>query len=181
LKNGYINIKNIIIALLIAVIIVKTRVIETIEYDTVYQSTPKYIPVPGPVVHDTTYIPRDIDTAFILKDYFALYPYSDTIHFDSLDIVIKDTVTQNKIKSRVLEYELLYPTKTVTIIKDRYLNRREFYVGPAISGATDGFKFVGIESIYRSKKNTTFKVNAGINENLGVQVGLGLHWKIKFR
>lgn len=161
--------------------IVKTTVIEKIEYDTVYQVTSKYVPIPGPVIHDTTYIPREIDTAFILKDYFALYPYSDTLHFDSLDIIINDTVTKNKIKNRVLEYELLYPTKTITIINDRYLNRRELYLGPSLSASKSGLKFVGIESIYRTKKNTTFKINAGINDNLGIQIGLGMHWKIKFK
>jgi hypothetical protein len=195
MNKGYVNIKNIIIVLLILVIlllrwcspkqidpgVVKTTVVETIKYDTIRETTEKYVPVPGPVEYDTTYLYRDIDTTAILRDYFASYSYSDTVRLDSVKVIVKDTVSQNKIKSRVVEYELLYPTKTVTITHDRYLNRREFYIGPAISGATDGFKFVGIESIYRSKKNTTFKVNAGVNENLGVQIGLGMHWKLKFK
>lgn len=194
-RSKYLNIKNVIIVVLLLVILFlrwctpkpdcpeigKTTVVETIEYDTIRETTPEYIPVPGPIQYDTTYLERDIDTAAILRDYFASYHYSDTVNLDSVKVIIKDTVTRNKIKSRSVEYEILYPTKTITITNDRYLNRREFYVGPAISGATDGFKFVGIESIYRSKKNTTFKVNAGINENFGVQVGIGFHWRLKFK
>lgn len=194
-KSSYVDIKTVIIVLLLIVILLlrwctpkpdcpeigKTTIIETTTYDTIKETTPEYIPIPGPVSYDTTYLYHDIDTAAILKDYFASYKYSDTVNLDSVKLIIKDTVSQNKIKSRSVEYELLFPTKTITITNDRYLNRREFYIGPAISGATDGFKFVGIESIYRSKKNTTFKVNAGVNENFGVQVGLGMHWKLKFK
>lgn len=159
----------------------KTTIVETIKYDTIKNKIPEYIPVPGPAIHDTTFIPREIDTAAILKDYFALYAYADSVKLDSVTLVIKDTVSRNKIKSRSVEYEILYPTKTITITNERYLNRREFYIGPTVSGAIDGFKFVGIESIYRSKKNTTFKINAGVNDQLGVQVGLGLHWRLKFK
>lgn len=195
-KNNILNIKNIVIATLIVVIlllrfcgskpsptepIVKTTITETITYDTIKESVPVYVPQwrDRLLPPDTVWKNQVVDTTAILKDYFATYYYSDTLHLDSLTLVINDSVSKNKINARNLAYTLLYPTKTITITNDRYLNQREFYFGPAISASTTGFEFVGIESIFRSKRNTTFRINAGINETLGVQVGIGFHWKLK--
>ena len=192
-RSKYLNIKNVIIAVLLLVILFlrwctpkpdcpeigKTTVVETIEYDTIRETTPEYIPVPGPVQYDTTYLERDIDTAAILRDYFASYHYSDTVTLDSVKVIIKDTVSQNKIKSRSLEYEILYPTKTITITNDRYINRREYYAGFGIAGSTNGFEFIGFDFIFKTKKDLTYRASAGINEQLGVQIGFGMHWRLK--
>lgn len=195
-KNSYLNIKNVIILLLIAVIlllrfcsgnnvptepIVKTTVVETIHYDTIRDTIPEYVPqwidrFPPP---DTIWKDRDVDTAFILQDYFATYFYSDTLHLDSLTLVVSDSVTQNNISSREISYRLLYPTKTITITNDRYLNRREYYAGFGIAGSTTGFEFVGFDFIFKTKKDMTYRATAGINEQLGVQLGFGMHWRLK--
>jgi hypothetical protein len=159
----------------------KITIVETVKYDTITKQIPKYIPVPGPIKHDTTYLDRDIDTTAILKDYFATYFYNDTIDRDTVKIYISDQITENKIASRNIKYDIIYPTKTVTIREEHYINQREFYIGPRIEGIVSGdlgLAFIGVESVFRSKKRKTFSIAAGVNQNFAIQVGLGLHWKL---
>ena len=159
----------------------KVTVIESIKYDTIYNEITKYVPkwTERKLPPDTVY--RDVDTAAILKNYFAEYTYNDTIDHDTVKIYINDKISKNRIASRDVKYKILYPTKTVTIIEEHYINQREFYIGPRL-GATvsgqPGLSFIGIESIFRSKKRKTFSIAAGVNQDFNIQVGLGLHWKL---
>lgn len=160
--------------------VITNTIVET-KYDTIKETIKSYIPIPGPVRYDTTYLYHDIDTAAILKDYFAEYTYNDTIDRDTVKIYINDKVTKNKIVSRDIKYEILYPTKIITIKEEHYINQREFYIGPRLGATISGqtqLSFIGIESVFRSKKNKTFSVAAGVNQNFGIELGLGLHWKL---
>ena len=87
------------------------------KYDTIIKSVPTYVPeyrtkIVTKTIHDT--IQPDIDTASILEDYFATYSYIDTVDADSINLVIFDTISQNKILSRGIDYSLIYPTTTIT-------------------------------------------------------------------
>lgn len=66
---------------------------------------------------DSVYIPIH-DTVQVLTDYMRKYAYSDTICFDTNNIVyIQDTVTQNKIVGRSvglnIQEKTIYITKTI--------------------------------------------------------------------
>jgi hypothetical protein len=73
---------------------------------------------------------------------------------------------------------LLYPTTTIFKTITEKLNQREFYIGPKVYSTTKQLQYVGLESIYRSKKRTAFSLGIGINNNFEIQGGIGFYWKL---
>ena len=103
-----------------------------VTYDTIVKEVPKYIPNYIYRInkeYDTTLI---IDTVYVLNDYSSIYVYEDIQKLDSLNLTIRDSITQNKISSRSIKYELIYPKTTIT--NTTYLNSREFYWGLGVHG-----------------------------------------------
>lgn len=95
--------------------------------------TPKQVEAPAPkpktifqkifvpkteYIYNTVEVPAKIDTAEILKAYYAKNYYSDTVKtkdtISNLKIVINDMVTQNKVATRSVSYDYNIPTKTIT-------------------------------------------------------------------
>lgn len=190
------NLKNLLIVILVIIIIllrqcsggspVKTKVITKIEketvYDTITQTIPQYIPRwKERILYKDTTIYKDIDTSAILEDYFAFYYYSDTIADDSISVVINDTISENKIKNRNINYSILYPITTVTITKEHYLNKREFYVGPNVGASLNALEYVGIEGLFKGKKRTAISLGIGVDQKFQPQLRLGLYWKLNRR
>ena len=150
------------------------------RYDTIIKSVPTYIPeyrtkVITKTIHDT--IQLTIDTAAILEDYFATYSYIDTVDADSISLVIFDTISQNKIISRGIDYSLIYPTTTIT--KERIINEREFYVGFGLGGNKSQISYLTSELMFRTKKKQIYGIGLGINSNLEPILGFKMSWKIK--
>lgn len=78
---------------------------------TVTEAVTEYHPIPS----DTIYIPVPaiVDTAAVLADYFSQKVYTDTIPLDIYGTVtIIDTLYQNGIDTRQVEYRLDIPTYT---------------------------------------------------------------------
>lgn len=115
------------------------------------------------IVEVPTYIPVDVDTASILKDYYSKRIYSDTLRIDSLGYVaVRDTISENRILGRFFDARINERTiKETTIVKE--LPKVEFYMGA--SARTDvsvgGVAFLKLPSL------TQF----------GVEVGLSSHGK----
>ena len=194
MKSIFNNIQTVIIVVLIVVIILLRECkngkepepeierivkIET-KYDTIVKNIPTYIPeyrsrVVTKTIHDT--VKLTIDTASILEDYFATYAYIDTVDADSIDLIIFDTISQNKILSRSIDYSLIYPTTTIT--KERIVNEREFYVGFGIGGNKSQISYLTSELTFRTKKKQIYGVGLGINSNLEPILGFKMSWKIK--
>lgn len=140
--------------------------------DTVY--VPELVKLkpsnPLPIwIVDTIYLEsfQHIDTAFILKDYFARAIYSDTQKVKYGSIIINDTVTQNRIASRGLQTNFNIPiiTKTVTLTEPK---RTQIYFG--LDGMSD-FKhnvYAGFSGALRSKKGGIWEAGAmyGNDNNL---------------
>ena len=150
------------------------------RYDTIIKSVPTYIPeyrtkVITKTIHDT--IQLTIDTAAILEDYFATYSYIDTVDADSINLVIFDTISQNKIIARGIDYSLIYPTTTIT--KERIINEREFYVGFGLGGNKSQISYLTSELTFRTKKKQMYGIGLGINSNLEPILGFKMSWKIK--
>ena len=194
MKSLFNNIQTIIIVVLVVVIILLRECkngkepepeierivkIET-KYDTIVKNIPTYIPeyrtrVVTKTIHDT--VKLTIDTASILEDYFATYAYIDTVDADSIDLIIFDTISQNKILSRSIDYSLIYPTTTIT--KERVINKREFYTGFGIGGSKSQISYITGELMFRTKKKQMYGVGIGINSNLEPILGFKMGWKIK--
>ena len=153
-------------------VIVKTEII----YDTIEKNVPVYIPKwysKTEVRIDTI---KEIDTLKVLGDYYAIYFYSDSLISDSLKLFIKDSVSQNKIQSRKIDYSLVYPTKIIT--KETSINRREFYIGLGLNTTSNSIGFLGPELMYRSRKKTAYSLGVGINNDLKTVIGFRIYRKL---
>lgn len=123
------------------------------EVDTVFVETVKTEYRRGKdievVVEVPTYIPADVDTLSILKDYYSKRIYSDTLRIDSLGYVaIRDTISQNQIVGRFFDARITERKITeTTIVKE--LPKVEFYMG--VSARTDvsvgGVAFIKLPSL----------------------------------
>ena len=159
--------------------------IET-KYDTIVETVPTYIPKyktrvkwKTKTIHDTIEIHDTIpvDTASVLEEYFAAYAYTDTLKKDSVTFIINDTISQNKILSRGIKYNLVYPT---TIIQtEREINKRELYVGFGLGGDRQQISYAGSELILRTKKDKLYGVGIGVNNSFQPILTFKMNWKVK--
>lgn len=158
----------------------EVQIVEITTIDTFEVEVPKYIPkwkdrwLPS----DTVWKDQAVDTNAILADYFTAYYYEDSLINDSIQIWINDSVSKNQIASRSLSYRLLYPTTTIIKTITERTNEREFYVGPKVYSTMNQLQYVGIESVFRSKKRTALSVGIGVNEDFHIQGGVGFYWKL---
>lgn len=191
MKKYFTSIQSVAIAVLIIVILLmracdKQDPVEPViitKIETVFDTITKEVPVYKPkyvtkieYIRDTIIDSTPIDTVSILKDYFATYVYQDNQELDSLNLTIIDSVSQNKIFARTIQYDLIYPTTTIT--KEIYLNQRELYWGVGMQGRTDQLNYVGGELLYRNRKKQAYGLGIGINQDLQPVVSGRLYWKI---
>jgi hypothetical protein len=190
MKHIFKNIQTLLIVILIGIIILmrscstptptkpKTITKTTIEYIPVTDTVPEYIPKWSEKIRveiDTFRGP--IDTTEILKDYYSKYYYVDTLKVDTFGFVlVKDTVSQNKISSRNIEYNINVPK--ITIEKTTYLNNREFYLGPSIQGNREQLNYVGGELYFKTRKSQLYGVGVGVNNQFQPVLKAGMYWKI---
>lgn len=111
---------------------IEYRVIrDTIYADTVYIPVDNPVPTPPDTFYDVMFVevPAKVDTAEILKKYFAVYSYRDTIRQDSMfSLILDDVVSQNKIIDRKAWYKDLSPTiinTTITGVE----RKSEYFIG----------------------------------------------------
>ena len=189
------NFKNLIILVLIIVIIFlrqcsgdggeitpsEPTIITKVEtkYDTITKEVTKYVPKIVTKIKteiDTIRLTQKIDTVAILEDYFAKYVYEDFQQLDSLNLTIRDTISQNKILSRKIFYDLIYPTTTVT--ETKYINQREFYVGFGLNGTSTQFNYIGGSILYRTRKKQMFGIGLGLNDQFQPIISTQFLWKL---
>ncbi len=159
--------------------------------DTIY--VPKYITITKKgedIYHDTTIyvkVPMDVDTAQILKDFFAKNVYTDTLKLDdSLGLVtIRDTISQNKIVRRTFTAKINQKEITDTLIL-KQPNKAQVYVG--VNAGVDkvvGINNVGGSILFKDKKDKIYQIGVGVvNRNNGTltpYINGGLYWKIKLK
>ena len=149
-----------------------------------YDSVPKYIKVNAPVVIDSAFVavPVIVDTAAILKRYFAVYHYSQTLADTNVSVTITDTLTQNKIIARGFIYKLLKPVSTTIItntIEQKANPTREFYAGGFIQANNKGSNVsAGAQLHFKTKKQTLHTVGYDALQQkamLGISIKIGKH------
>jgi hypothetical protein len=190
LKKVFGNIQTLLIVVLVIVILMKSCGEKTtdsqiitktkIEYISVEKKVPQYVPkwktrVETKINIDTFFL--KIDTSAILNDYYSKYYYEDTLSLDTLGyVLVKDTISKNNITSRNIDYKVLIPK--ITIEKTIILNKREFYTGFGVIGNLDQLNYIGVEGLYRTKKNQAFGLGIGVNQNLIPVVSGRMYWKL---
>lgn len=144
-----------------------TVTVTEVKWDTVNIPSIKYVPKwKDKIVYRTdTLFQPPIDTSLVLEDYYSSYYYQDTVHLDTIGrIVIKDTVSQNKITSRTVEPTINLPTVFVTTTE--YINQREFYIGGGISLSRQQVQAFQGEVLLRDKNQQAFGAGVGITSEL---------------
>ena len=153
--------------------------IET-KWDTLTLDSLVYVPkwnTKNELEDELASIMQDIDTVSILKDYYSKYVYSDTVSLDSFgNIVINDTITENKIVFRKIKPNIYIPTTTIT--RDSLISRNEFYYGIGLAANKQSFNYIGGELLFRSKKKKVLGVGVGLNNQLQPVVSARIMWKI---
>lgn len=128
------------------------------------------------------YIPQEADTILILKDYFSKRFYIDTLDLGQNSfVIIKDTITENKIYARMFESSI-----TERIINDTLFlkepPKRKFFIG--LQGGfdrTDIVNYGGINLLYNDKNDKLYGLGLGINSNRQPTLMGSVYWKIKFK
>jgi len=211
----FLNLKNIAIALLILVVVFqqcggnKTKTGEIVkidgkkyelikhEIDTFEVVKTKVVTKKGEdIYHETivekeVIIPTIVDTAALLKDFFAKNIYKDTLQLpDSLGtIAMIDTITQNKILGRTFNASVKQRTIKETKIVKELPTTQVYYCLTGGFNKEDVVSNVGAGLLIKTKKDKIYnlgigvanRVSDGTNGTLSPYIGGGVYWKIKFK
>jgi hypothetical protein len=151
------------------------------EIDTFYETKTETVYRKGKdITHEVEVvkeIPANVDTASILKDYYARVFYNDTFKLkDTLGyIAINDTISKNRIVGRKFHSAINIPTIKETLYLKEISNN--WYIGPSVQL---GIPFsVGGDLHLKSKKDMLFGLGMGINSNISPYLRGSVSWKIK--
>jgi len=162
--------------------VIEERVVHSVDTLTVTDTVTYQVEVykPYPVYKTDTsivYVPLDVDTAYILKDYFTHNFYRDTILDDSNGfIVISDVIYRNGIEKRSKAITMYDRTIYVHIIDERKpINK--IFVGMNLGY---GFKYdrpiFGADVLLVTKKDNAYSLGYDVFNNA---VSGTMYWKIR--
>jgi hypothetical protein len=167
----------------------KYDVLET-KSDTQYIPKEKIVIKPGKTIYKDTTIfliaPLSVDTMEILKKYFSLNVFKDTLFLDdSLGYVsVIDTIEENYLKHRTW-YSMVnkITVSNITIVKDPPKN--QFFIGfNTTLNKSDIVGSFGLNTTYKTKKDVLYNVGTGLmntNNDVLPYVGVGVQWKVKLK
>lgn len=141
---------------------------------------PVKVYVPKEVIKtETKYVevPAKVDTAIILKDYFARHYYRDSARIDTLGyVIIEDEITENRIASRKTfgHYTIKIPERTITITKEE--RKAKLFIGPELGTPLYG----GAKLDFLTKQDQLYTIGAGMGAG-GLQYKIGIGFKIKLK
>lgn len=161
--------------------VVKTKVVTKKGADIYYET----------IVEKEVVIPAIVDTAALLKDFFAKNVYKDTLRLpDSLGMVaVTDTITQNKILGRTFNASVKQREIKETLIVKELPKTQVYYGFNGGFNKADVVSNIGAGVIVKTKKDKIYQLGAGVanrtvdgtNGSLSPYVGAGVYWKIKFK
>lgn len=158
--------------------VVKTTIETKTVYDTIINTVvsykPKYISVIKTKV-DSFYI----DTNSVVSDYFDKYVYSDTIKKDSINLVINDTISRNKIESRSIDYQLIYPHTTTTITNEVVINKNKLFFGGEVGVSKTSLEMIQLGFLLKTKKDIIYGAGIGATNDLSPFVSAKIYYKLK--
>ena len=151
------------------------------EIDTFYETKTETRYRKGQdIVHEVEVvkeIPANVDTASILKDYYARIFYSDTFRLkDTLGyIAVNDTISKNRIVGRKYYTSINVPTIKETLYLRELSNN--WFIGPSFQ--LGNFPSLGGDLHLKTKNDLLFGVGMGINSNISPYLRGSVSWKIK--
>lgn len=98
------------------------------KYDslTVYQATLKIPRSRDSIIEVVIEVPADVDTAFIVSDYFKRRKFVSEYRDTNISIEVSPVISMNTLDSLSLKYRWIRPTTITTVISKP---RNEFYGG----------------------------------------------------
>lgn len=166
----------------------------TIVHDTTWSVKDSLIyskPLPGKIVYmpptveylaDTNYAKLKMQYDSLLKEFFALKTYYDTVRLDTLGYVsVIDSVQKNGIIGRSFYTNYKIPTITTTKTITHYapLKAALFFGGGIEGNKTLGVTGAQLGILYKSKKDKIVGVNVGSTIGEQLTFGISSYWKIK--
>lgn len=109
--------------------------------------------------------------------------FDQTIPIDTIGFInIKDTVSQNDIKGRSVNYNIKEKQVFVkeTIIKQAE-PKRQLYFGGELGASNTGLNSGSIGLMYKDRRDNAYKISGGINFNLQPQINIGYYKPIKLK
>lgn len=146
--------------------IVKTEYKTNLKYKTDTLETFEYMPV---------------DSAAILKDYLATRYYQDSIAIQYGKVYINDTITKNKIKSRVVKTSFNIPVvkETITLTQPR---RNIAYLGFSAMGSEQSFlEQTEISFGFKVKNDKYYGIKGAMSRSGNVLVGIEFKIPVKLK
>lgn len=209
----FLNIKNIAIVVLAVIVLLeyfnpgghmpgRTIRIEGKKYevvkhtiDTVEVIKTKIVYKKGTdIYHETikeVQIPVIVDTAALLRDYFAKNIYNDTLHLpDNLGYVfLTDTITKNKIEGRTFTAKVKQREIKETLIVKELPKMQVYYGFNGGFNKADVVSHIGAGVLIKTKSDKIYQINAGVanrttdgtSGRLSPYIGAGVYWKIKLK
>lgn len=152
---------------------------------------PVYVPQPGGVIYrdvpryiekvvdgKTVFLP--VDTAAILKDYYAQVTYQDSTEFKYGKVYINDTLSQNRIQNRSVRADFNIPVETVT--RTITTKPRGFLsVGVNVQGdQKEGVNMAGLSLMYTTKGRFSLEAS-GLYGTRGIGYGFGIKFPLSLK
>jgi hypothetical protein len=165
----------------------KPSVVNQITADTIYKTVRDtfwqvkpvpYIVVqnskPRPVVAaDTVLISGPIDTSAVVSDYLLKRIYSDTATTAFGNVVIRDSVTQNKLIDRLITTDFSIPTVTKSLPL-----KNQVFAGPGLALSPLGTT-VTANFTLKTKTEHLYSAGVGLTNTGKLAINAGISWLIR--
>jgi hypothetical protein len=155
--------------------------------DTIYEPVTQTVYKKGETIYVDSIIyidvPKTVDTFEILKNYFSVTIYKDTLKLkDSLGYIsLIDTISKNKIKGRTFVSNV-NKIKIFDSIFVEPVKQIEFYGGGTIGiDKVNLVNFVGPTLNIKTKTDNVYGISLGINNSKTVTLQGSFLWRLKFK
>jgi len=139
-----------------------TVIIHDTLIHNIVDSFPYYISNTVKIIYRDTII-QPVDTAEILRDYFALHVYNRQWEDSLLSVNLRDTITENHFLGNKFQYQILRPQTIINNTTDNSIHYAK-YVYAGIDIPIQNINYIEIEGIFAFKSG---------------YIGLGYEPKIK--
>jgi len=151
--------------------------VDTVEYH-IKDTVKFYVKVPGTIIYvKVPVLPTKEDTARILKDFYALHPYSRSWHDKNVEISLNDTLTQNNYLHNDFSYKILRPETTVINTTDNSISY-EHFIQLGLGVPFSNVKYTSLEANYIFPKGNLGAFYMPEIKSFGAKVGVTI---IKFK
>jgi hypothetical protein len=137
----------------------------------IYHEVPVYINVPA-----------NVDTAAILKEYYAMRVYKDTLQLkDSLGYVaVTDSISKNILLGRIWDAKV---NKTVINNKIylKELPKNQVYFGGSLGLQKPSYLTIGGNVLLKTKNDHIYGIGVGVNSELNTYLQGTMLWKISLK